>query len=144
MFLCEPDPMDLLSEAVELSRHCPPSSTAYSVGAVVVAGSLRATGWSRRTDPADHAEEIALLGGEFSGGTVYTSMEPCSTRVSRPRACTELIIAAGIVRVVFALREPPLFADCRGAELLAAAGIEVVEVPELAPAVREINAHLLG
>lgn len=136
--------MDLLAEAVELSRRCPPSTSAYAVGAVVRAGSLHSTGYSRQTDPHDHAEEVALLGGDVTGGTIYTSMEPCSTRRSRPRACTELIIAAGIVRVVYALREPPLFADCRGVELLEEAGVEVVEVPELAPLVREINAHLLG
>ena len=64
-------------------------------------------------------------------------MEPCSTRASRPRSCTQLILAAGITRVVFAWREPSIFVDGRGAELLAAAGVEVVEVPELADAARE-------
>ena len=43
----------------------------------------------------------------------------------------------------FALREPPLFADCDGAELLAGAGVEVVELPALAAAVRTVNSHLL-
>ena len=51
-------------------------------------------------------------------------------RRSRRQTCTELILAAGIARVVFALREPPLFADCDGAELLARAGVEVVELPD--------------
>jgi diaminohydroxyphosphoribosylaminopyrimidine deaminase/5-amino-6-(5-phosphoribosylamino)uracil reductase len=46
--------------------------------------------------------------------------------------------------VVFALREPPLFADCHGAELLERAGVEVLELPELAAGVRAVNAHLLG
>ena len=45
---------------------------------------------------------------------------------------------------MFALREPPLFADCDGAELLARAGVEVVELPALAAEVRAVNAHLLG
>lgn len=144
-------PCDLLAEAVELARNCPPSSTAYAVGAVVVtaAGDARAVGWSRQHDPHDHAEEVALAalreaGGDPAGGTVYSSLEPCSARRSRPWTCTRLILAAGIARVEFALREPPLFVDCRGAELLAAAGVEVVERPELAPAVRAVNAHLLG
>ena len=60
------------------------------------------------------------------------------------RTCTELILDAGIARVVFALREPPLFADCDGAELLTRAGVEVVELPALAAEVRAVNAHLLG
>src|SRR5262249_18763557 len=70
------------------------------------------------------------------------SMEPCSTRRSRSGSCTELILAAGIRRVVFAVREPPTFADCRGAELLQEAGVEVVELTDLADPVRQINAHL--
>ncbi|HEY6748960.1 MAG TPA: dCMP deaminase [Mycobacteriales bacterium] len=139
---------DLLAEAVELSRRCPPSPGAYAVGVVLVAGGTRVEGWSRRTGPQDHAEEVALAalaatGTDPAGGTLYSSLEPCSDRRSDRPTCTELIVAAGIARVVFALREPPLFADCEGAELLAAAGIEVVERPELAAAVLEINARLL-
>jgi diaminohydroxyphosphoribosylaminopyrimidine deaminase / 5-amino-6-(5-phosphoribosylamino)uracil reductase len=137
----------LLAEAVELSRRCPPSPGAYSVGAVLLAGGTRAVGWSRQTDPRLHAEAAALAalaatGAEPAGGTLYSSLEPCSDRRSSRPTCTELIIAAGITRVVFALREPPLFADCEGAELLAEAGIEVVERPDLAPTVLEINAAL--
>lgn len=139
-------PVDLLAEAVELSRRCPPSSTAYAVGAIVVAGAARSDGWSRAGDPRDHAEEVALAAfpGDPAGGTLYSSLEPCSRRRSRLRPCTELILAAGIVRVVFALREPALFADCDGAEQLAAAGVEVVERPDLAAAVRAVNRSVLG
>jgi pyrimidine deaminase RibD-like protein len=71
-------------------------------------------------------------------------MEPCSTRASRPRSCTQLILEAGIARVVFAWREPTLFVEGRGAELLAAAGVEVVEVPQLAESAREANQHLFA
>lgn len=136
----------VLAEAVALARRCPPSRTAYAVGAVVLTAAARSVGWSRATDPHDHAEEVALAAfpGDPAGGTLYVSMEPCSARRSRPRTCTGRAIDAGLARVVFALREPPLFADCHGAELLAAAGIEVVELPALAPAVLAANAHLLG
>ncbi len=145
------DPVDtaLLAEAVALSRRSPPSPAAYAVGAVVIGpgpGAPRAVGWSRRHHPLDHAEEVALAAypGDPAGGTLYTSLEPCSRRRSRRRTCTELILAAGLARVVFALREPPLLADCDGAELLARAGVEVVELPELAAEVRAVNAVLLG
>jgi diaminohydroxyphosphoribosylaminopyrimidine deaminase / 5-amino-6-(5-phosphoribosylamino)uracil reductase len=140
---------EVLAEAVELARRSPPSPAAYAVGAVVIGpgpGAPRSVGWSRRHDPQDHAEEVALAAypGDPSGGTLYSSLEPCSRRRSRRRTCTELILAAGIVRVVFALREPPLLADCDGAEQLARAGVEVVELPDLAGGVRAANAHLLG
>ena len=42
-----------------------------------------------------------------------------------------------------AWREPLLFVDCHGAEELAAAGVTVLEIPELAERAREPNAHLL-
>ncbi len=145
------EPLDaaLLAEAVELSRRSPPSPAAYAVGAIVVGAgpdAPRSVGWSRRHDPLDHAEEVALAAfpGDPADGTLYSSLEPCSRRRSRRRTCTELILGAGIARVVFALREPPLFADCDGAELLARAGVEVVELPALAAEVRAVNAHLLG
>jgi riboflavin-specific deaminase-like protein len=140
-----------LAEAIELSRSCPPSSTAYSVGAVIVdaAGRVIATGYSRQGDPKDHAEEAALgsldpADPRLREATLYSSLEPCGIRRSRPRTCVQRIVEAGIPRVVYALREPPLLADGHGAEELAAAGVEVVEVPELADEVRAVNAHLLA
>ena len=143
------DDRALLAHAVELARRCPPSDTAFSVGALVVGpdGAVLAEGWSRRDDPTVHAEEAALgdLDGRVPPGTtVYSSLEPCSARASRPRTCTQLILAAGVARVVMAWREPSLFVEGEGAELLRAAGVEVVELPELADAAREPNRHLLG
>jgi len=144
------DDRELLARAVALARRCPPSQTAFSVGALVVAadGTVLAEGWSRRHDPHDHAEESALhdLGPGWRappGTTVYSSLEPCSARASRPRTCSELILAAGVDRVVFAWREPSLFVEGEGAELLQGRGVEVVQLPELADAARVPNRHLL-
>jgi diaminohydroxyphosphoribosylaminopyrimidine deaminase/5-amino-6-(5-phosphoribosylamino)uracil reductase len=139
-----------LEKAIDLSRSCPPSST-FLVGAVIVdeAGQLISTGYSRETDPHDHAEEVAIsklrpADPRLAAATIYSSLEPCSKRASRPRTCTELIFAAGIGRVVLAWREPSIFVDCEGVELLQAAGLEVVEYPDLADEVKQVNAHLLA
>jgi diaminohydroxyphosphoribosylaminopyrimidine deaminase / 5-amino-6-(5-phosphoribosylamino)uracil reductase len=44
---------------------------------------------------------------------MYSTLEPCSQRKSRPRTCAQLILAAGIGRVVIVCLEPSLFvADC--------------------------------
>lgn len=144
------DELDLLREAVELSRRCPPSDTAFSVGAIVVDrdGNRLAEGYSRQDGDRDHAEEAALgslAAGDprLAGATIYSSMEPCSIRKSRPKTCSELIIEAGIRRVVFALREPSIFVPGDGARVLREHGVTVVERPELAEEVRKINAHLL-
>ncbi len=138
-----------LSLAVELAGLCPPSETAFSVGAVVVGadGTELARGFSRER-PLFHAEEAALakLTGDvrLAGATLYSSLEPCTRRASRPRTCTELIIEAGIQRVVIAWREPDVFVrDAGGTEALTAAGVIVVELPELAAAAAAPNSHIL-
>lgn len=137
-----------LRQAIELSRRCPPSETAFSVGAVIVeaGGAVLATGFSRESDPHDHAEEAALAklaGAARPGATIYSSLEPCLRRLSRSRSCCELIVAAGITRVVLAWREPPIFVPGGGAAWLEARGVLVTEVPELAAAAQAVNAHLL-
>jgi riboflavin biosynthesis pyrimidine reductase/pyrimidine deaminase RibD-like protein len=152
--------------AVELSRLCPPSGSAFSVGAVIVGedGEVLATGFSREQEDHDHAEEVALrklaqgklAQGQLAPGklgssdprlrhaTIYSSLVPCGARASRPVTCVQHIVAAGIPRVVFAWREPRLFTDGEGAEQLRAAGVAVTEVPGLAGRARAVNAHLVG
>ena len=138
-----------LREAIELSRRCPPSETAFSVGAVLVsdAGDVIATGYSRELDPKDHAEEVALARAaddpRLARSTLYSSLEPCLSRASRPRSCAELIEAAGIPRVVIAWLEPPLFTAGGGGVRLRSAGVTVDEIPWLAELARSANAHLL-
>jgi 5-amino-6-(5-phosphoribosylamino)uracil reductase len=144
-----------LSWAVELSRLCPPSDSAFSVGVVVVGedGDVLATGFSREQEDHDHAEEVALrklaqgrLGPDprLRHATLYSSLVPCGARASRPVTCVGHIVAAGIPRVVFAWREPRLFTDGEGADQLLGAGVAVTEVPELAERARAVNAHLVG
>ncbi|HYB48382.1 MAG TPA: dCMP deaminase, partial [Streptosporangiaceae bacterium] len=75
--------------AVELSRLCPPSESAFSVGAVIVAedGEVLATGFSREQEDHDHAEEVALRKLEpkdprLRHATLYSSLVPCGARAS--------------------------------------------------------------
>lgn len=140
---------DWLREAIEHSRLCLPSLAAYSVGAIVVSaqGIELARGYSRETAATAHAEEAALTrvqSKDLDGATLYSSLEPCGVRTSRPVPCARLIAETAISRVVFALREPPTLAPGGGAAMLRAAGVEVVEVQELSDAVRAVNAHLFG
>ncbi len=139
-----------LALAIEISGLCPPSATAFNVGAVIVSadGDEISRGYSRETDPHVHAEESALAklapdDPRLAGATLYSSLEPCSERRSRPRTCTRLILDTSVPRVVIAWREPDLFVTgCQGVELLTGAGVEVVEIPALADAARAANAHL--
>jgi diaminohydroxyphosphoribosylaminopyrimidine deaminase/5-amino-6-(5-phosphoribosylamino)uracil reductase len=156
----EPDDADRrwMELAIEESRRCTPSASAYSVGAIIIGADGRelARGYSREGDPHVHAEEAALAklpaatlsaatlpAAILPAATLYSTLEPCSQRQSRPRSCAELILDAGIGRVVIAWREPGLFvADCLGYEQLTRAGVTVVELPELADRARAVNAHL--
>nr|WP_245563436.1 deaminase [Longispora albida] len=133
-----------LRQAIELSKLCPPSETAFAVGAVVVRdGEVLATGYSRESDEHIHAEEAALAKvADARGATVYSSLEPCSIRKSGRRPCAQRIIDAGIARVVYAWREPPLFVHGEGAEVLKNATIEVTELTELAAEARAVNAMM--
>ncbi|WP_225099800.1 dihydrofolate reductase family protein [Streptomyces sp. CoH27] len=142
-----------LRTACELAALCPPSETAFSVGAVVVAadGTELARGYSREgDDPVVHAEEAALAkidpaDPRLAGATVYSSLEPCARRASRPAPCAELILRAGVRRVVTAWREPDTFVEAAdGSGVLVTAGAEVVVLPEYEEQAKAPNRHLAG
>ncbi|MFF9004629.1 deaminase [Streptomyces goshikiensis] len=146
------DDVTWMERAIELSRKCPPAEGAFSVGAIIVGadGTELANGYSRETDAHVHAEESALAklptdDPRLAGATLYSTLEPCSERKSRPLTCTQLILRSPIRRVVIAWREPSLLvADCVGVETLQANGFEVTELSELAGQARVVNGHLLS
>jgi diaminohydroxyphosphoribosylaminopyrimidine deaminase/5-amino-6-(5-phosphoribosylamino)uracil reductase len=140
-----------LTSAIELSRLSERTQTNYAVGAIIVDhdGVALATGYTGEIDPRDHAEEVAFAklarrsDLDLSEARIYSSLEPCTARKSRPGTCTNLILAAGIKRVVIALREPPVFADCHGVAALREGGVDVIEISDLGHLVRETNSHVL-
>ncbi|MEV8597460.1 dihydrofolate reductase family protein [Streptomyces sp. NPDC052012] len=140
-----------LSLACELAAQCPPSQTAFSVGAVIVAadGTELARGWSREgTDPVVHAEEAALAKVDptdprLATATVYSSLEPCARRASRPAPCARLILDAGVRRVVTAWREPDTFVPgADGSAVLSDGGATVLVLPEHEDRAKAPNSHL--
>ncbi|MEU9353452.1 dihydrofolate reductase family protein [Streptomyces griseoloalbus] len=142
-----------LALACDLAERCPPSETAFSVGAVVVAadGTELARGHSREgADPVVHAEEAALaridpMDPRLATATVYSSLEPCARRASRPAPCARLILDAGVRRVVTAWREPDTFvAGADGSGVLAEGGATVVVLPEHEDRAKAPNGHLIG
>ena len=137
-----------LRQAIEVSRNCTPSATSYCVGAVIRTADGRIfTGYTHETSPTHHAEQEALLkalaaAADLRGATIYASMEPCSTRKSEPKSCTQLILEHGLSRVVFACYEPDCFVCCQGAATLRAHHVDVRVYTELADEVLHINRHL--
>ncbi|KAJ2658858.1 hypothetical protein IW148_004501 [Coemansia sp. RSA 1199] len=141
--------VELMRQAIEQGKHCTSVDSAYNVGAIIADtnGSVLSQGYSRQLPGNTHAEQCALdtidktLG--LSTTTLYTTMEPCSKRLSGNTPCVQRIIDAGIMRVVVGVREPPNFVQCTGVELLEAQGICVVFIEELDAECRQLNQHLI-
>src|SRR4051812_26109595 len=109
------------------------------VGAVVVAdGVVVGEGFHARFGEA-HAEVVALraAGERARGATLYVTLEPCAHHGKTP-PCADAVIAAGIARVVAAVRDPSTVAR-GGVEKLRAAGV-LVDVGVEHRAACELNA----
>jgi 5-amino-6-(5-phosphoribosylamino)uracil reductase len=138
-----------MSRALALSRQSTAEECRYRVGAVVVTtDGAEYGGYTGETLSTNHAEEEAIAkavaaGENLTGATIYSTIEPCSRRSSKTLSCAALIIRHGFSRAVFALREPDCFVCCEGAQMLREAGIEVTEMADFAPAVREVNNHVI-
>lgn len=97
-----------------------------AVGCVLVReGRILGRGW---TQPGGrpHAETEALrrAGEAARGATAYITLEPCAHHGETP-PCAEALIAAGVARVVAAMRDPDPRTAGQGLTRLADAGIEV-------------------
>lgn len=95
-----------------------------SVGCVIVLGDAVVGEGATGNGGRPHAEELALAaaGAQAQGATAYVTLEPCNQRSGGAPPCSQLLLSAGLARVVIACPDPhPLGAH--GAERLKAAGI---------------------
>lgn len=117
-----------------------------SVGAVVVTplGEIAGRGW---TAPGGrpHAEAIALerAGTKAEGSTVYVTLEPCAHEGGRGLPCSDVLVDAGVKRVVIGLPDPDPRTAGRGIARLMGAGIEVTEGVLAAEAASVTLGHLM-
>jgi len=97
------------------------------VGAVIVKdGKIIAEGYHKEFG-SPHAEKIAIEKAKdrVKGSTIYVTLEPCNHYGKTP-PCTELIIKAGIKKVIIGQIDPDPLVKGKGIERLKKAGIEVV------------------
>jgi diaminohydroxyphosphoribosylaminopyrimidine deaminase/5-amino-6-(5-phosphoribosylamino)uracil reductase len=84
---------------------------------------MLSSGWHRKAG-GPHAEVEALRGQDARAGTLYITLEPCSTDGRTP-PCVEAIITAGVTRVVWGADDPNPQHAGRAREILANAGLAV-------------------
>ncbi|WP_374205023.1 bifunctional diaminohydroxyphosphoribosylaminopyrimidine deaminase/5-amino-6-(5-phosphoribosylamino)uracil reductase RibD, partial [Actinotalea sp. C106] len=127
--LATTDLIPTMRRAFELARRGPAHGPNPRVGCVLLspAGQVLGEGWHRGAG-TPHAEPAAVraaqeAGAETRGATAVVSLEPCS-HTGRTGPCTEVLLAAGVGRVVHAVEDPDP-AAAGGAATLRAAGVEV-------------------
>jgi diaminohydroxyphosphoribosylaminopyrimidine deaminase/5-amino-6-(5-phosphoribosylamino)uracil reductase len=114
------------------------------VGCVIARGDeVVGEGYHQRKG-GPHAEVFALdaAGERAKGATAYVTLEPCS-HVGATPPCVDALVAAGVTRVVAAMRDPNPHVDGNGFAKLQAAGI-AVESGLMEAQARELNRGFLS
>ena len=134
--------------ALEQAQKSPPKPTNYRVGALVVdsaANEILATGYTLELPGNTHAEQCCFIKLVEKHGVseenlkdvlpsdlaLYTTVEPCSKRLSGNIPCVERVLRlAGSIRTVYVgIMEPETFvAENTGKKSLSDAGISLVHV----------------
>jgi len=119
-----------MKRALELATRGPRTGPNPQVGCVLLDSShaIVAEGWHEGSG-TPHAEIMALAnlapsGLSSQGLTAVVTLEPCA-HTGKTGPCAEALLNADIARVVYAVSDPGA-ASGGGAELLSAAGVEVI------------------
>jgi len=145
--------------AIDEANKSIPLESAYCVGAVLVnpeTNTVLATGFSRELPGNTHAEECCFLKLQnqekentipsaadlMKNSTIYTTMEPCSKRLSGNKPCVDHILNYGVSRVVMGVKEPQNFVHCTGVQLLRDKGVEVTILDGFEEECLKPNRHL--
>ena len=137
----------LMEQAIALARKCDsePGKVSPRVGAVIARdGVVAGEAFRGELAPGDHAE-FALLEKKLSdetlaGATLFTTLEPCTSRNEPKLACAERIIERRIGRVVIGVLDPNDRIRGRGELRLREAGIQIARFdPDLMAQIEELN-----
>lgn len=139
-----------MRKAFDAATCCTASDSAFSVGSIVTTmdREILSTGYSREFGQNWHAEEVAIEKAcrkitSLDKCILYSTLEPCGERASRPVSCCQLILNKNIPVVIFAVSEPgSLVAAPKGASLLAANNVQVFKLDGFEIHFEKRNAHI--
>jgi diaminohydroxyphosphoribosylaminopyrimidine deaminase/5-amino-6-(5-phosphoribosylamino)uracil reductase len=132
--MLQKDDRDMLARALNLAaRGGAAVAPNPRVGAIITRDDETVAEGYHAAYGGPHAEAVALerAGTRARGATLYCNLEPCSYSAPDKHngACTNLIIAAGVARVVVGQLDPNPRVRGGGVAALRAAGVEV-ETPD--------------
>jgi diaminohydroxyphosphoribosylaminopyrimidine deaminase/5-amino-6-(5-phosphoribosylamino)uracil reductase len=122
----DPDARWLAAAACLAERARPLSRPNPAVGAILVKdGLVLGRGWTG-AGGRPHAEAVALTqaGEAARGATLYVTLEPCAHKSERGPACADLVVAAGVARVVAGVSDPDPRTAGEGLARIETTGIE--------------------